>query len=66
VRNQLHALVQLPVVIPAVRARMEELIATFDAQIAAIERDIDDVLCGHAGSPSRHDITMMLWRHPAG
>ncbi len=36
VRNQLHALVQLPVVIPAVRARMEDLIATFDAQIAAI------------------------------
>ncbi len=31
VRNQRHALVQLPVVVPAVRARMEELIATFDA-----------------------------------
>jgi len=44
VRNQLHALVQLPVVIPAVRARMEELIATFDAQIAAIEREIARVL----------------------
>lgn len=44
VRNQLHALVQLPVVIPSVRARMEELIATFDAQIAAIEREIAAVL----------------------
>jgi len=44
VRTQLHALVQLPVVIPAVRARMEELIATFDAQSAAIEREIARVL----------------------
>ncbi len=44
VRNQLHALVQLPVVIPAVRARMEKLIATFDAQIAAIEQEIAHVL----------------------
>ena len=31
VRNQLHALVQLPVVIPTVHTRMEGLIATFDA-----------------------------------
>jgi transposase len=44
VRNQLHALVQLPVVIPAVRTRMEELLVTFDAQIAAIEREITQVL----------------------
>jgi len=44
VRNQLHALVQLPVVIPAVRARMEGLIATFDAQIAAIAQEIAQVL----------------------
>jgi len=44
VRNQLHALVQLPVVIPAVRARMEELIATFSAQIAVIEREVERVL----------------------
>ncbi len=44
VRNQLHALIQLPVVIPAVRARMEDLIATFDAQIMAIEREIARVL----------------------
>ncbi len=40
VRNHLHALVQLPVVIPAVRVRMEGLIATFDGQIAAIEQEI--------------------------
>ncbi len=38
VRNQRHALGHLPVVVPAVRARMEELIATFDVQITAIER----------------------------
>jgi len=44
VRNQLHALVQLPVVIPAVRARMKELIATFSAQIVVIEREVERVL----------------------
>ena len=49
VRTQRHALVQLPVVIPAVRARMEELIATFDAQIAAIEREITQILPQDAG-----------------
>jgi len=49
VRNQRHAVVQLPVVIPAVRARMEELIATFDAQIAAIEREITQILPRDAG-----------------
>ncbi len=49
VRNQRHALVQLPVVIPAVRTRMEELIATFDAQIAAIEREITQILPRDAG-----------------
>ncbi len=49
VRNQRHALVQLPVVVPAVRARMEELIATFDAQITAIEREITQVLPQDAG-----------------
>ena len=49
VRNQRHALVQLPVVIPAVRARMEELIATFDAQIATIEREITQILPRDAG-----------------
>jgi len=49
VRNQRHALVQLPVVIPAVRTRMEELIATFDAQIATIEREITQILPRDAG-----------------
>jgi len=49
VRNQQHALEHVPVVIPAVRARMEELIATFDAQIAAIEREITQVLPQDAG-----------------
>jgi len=43
-RTHLHALVQLPVVIPAVRARMEGLIATFDGQIAAIEQESARVL----------------------
>jgi len=49
VRTQRHALVQLPVVIPAVRARMEELIATFDAQITAIAREITQILPQDAG-----------------
>jgi len=44
VRNQRHALGYLPVVVEAVRARMDDLIATFDAQIVAIEREIAQVL----------------------
>jgi transposase len=44
VRNQLHALEHLPVVVPAVRIRMETLLATFEQQIAAIEREIAQVL----------------------
>jgi transposase len=44
VRNQRHALRQLPVVVEAVQARMEESIALFDSQIAAIEREIAQVL----------------------
>jgi transposase len=44
VRNQRHALEQLPVVVAAVRERMEELLATFEAQIATIEREIAQVL----------------------
>ncbi len=44
VRNQRHALQQLPVVVEAVRMRMEALLATFDAQITAIEREIAQVL----------------------
>src|SRR5262252_5101420 len=40
VRNQLHALVQPPTVIPEVRARMERLLATFESQLTEIEREI--------------------------
>jgi len=44
VRNQLHALTHLPVVIAAVRARMEALIATLDAQIEAVEGEIAEAI----------------------
>jgi len=44
VRNQRHALQHLPVVITSVLERMEALIATFDAQIAAVEQEIEQVL----------------------
>ena len=44
VRHQLHALRHLPVVVGAVRTRMEELLTTFEGQIAAIEREIAQVL----------------------
>jgi len=44
VRNQLHALTHLPVVIAAVRARMEALIATLDAQIEAVEGEITEAI----------------------
>lgn len=40
VRNQRHALMQQPVVIDAVQARMEELIATFNKQITAIDKEL--------------------------
>ena len=60
VRNQRHALVQLPVVVPAVRARMEELIATFDAQITAIEREITQVLPQDAGWAASADLLMSI------
>src|SRR6266487_867536 len=36
VRNQLHALVQHPEVIPEVRARMDRLLATFEAQLTEV------------------------------
>jgi transposase len=60
VRNQRHALVQLPVVIPAVRARMEELIATFDAQISAIEREITQILPQDAGWAANADLLVSI------
>jgi len=40
VRNQLHALVQHPEVIPEVRARMDRLLTTFEAQLVEVEREI--------------------------
>jgi transposase len=44
VRNQLHALQQGPVVIVAVRQRMEALIATLNAQLKEVEKEITPVL----------------------
>lgn len=44
VRNQRHALLQRPVVIASVQARQEQLIATFDAQIAAVEAELEAAL----------------------
>jgi transposase len=43
-RNQLHALSQGPVVIAAVRTRMETLIATFTVQVEEVEGEINDAL----------------------
>jgi transposase len=43
VRNQLHALEQLPEVIVTVRERFEHLLATFTAQLAAVEAEITTV-----------------------
>jgi transposase len=44
VRNQLHALLQGPVVIAVVRTRMEQLIATLTAQLAQVEAEIAPTL----------------------
>jgi transposase len=44
VRNQLHALSQGPVVIAAVRSRMEALIATLSQQIAEVEAELEPAL----------------------
>ncbi len=44
VGNQLHALLVCPVVVPQVQTRMEELIATFEQQIHALEVEIKDLL----------------------
>ncbi len=43
-RNQLHALVQQPVVISSVRTRLESLIATLDEEIATVEQEITAAL----------------------
>ncbi len=40
VRNQLHALIQHPVVVPSVRARLEALIETLSEQIAELDREL--------------------------
>ena len=43
-RNQLHALVQQPIVIESVRTRLESLIATLDEEIATVEQEIASAL----------------------
>lgn len=44
VANQLHALLQQPVVIASVQARMEQLLATFDSQIAELSAELEATL----------------------
>jgi|SRR5947199_6062538 len=44
VRNQLHALVQGPVVVASVRERMEALLATLADQLAAVEAELAAVV----------------------
>ena len=39
-RNQLHALIQQPLVIASVQTRLETLIATLDDEIAAVDQEI--------------------------
>jgi transposase len=43
-RNQLHALVQQPVVVASVRNRLEGLIATLDDELAVLDQDIATAL----------------------
>jgi hypothetical protein len=43
VRNQLHALDQLPEVIETVRQRFEQLLTTFATQLATVEAEILEV-----------------------
>jgi transposase len=43
-RNQLHALVQQPIVIDSVRTRLEILITTLDEDIATVEQEIASAL----------------------
>ena len=45
VRNQLHALLQHPEVMPEVQARMEHLLTTFEAQLIEVEAEITVALC---------------------
>jgi transposase len=43
-RNQRHALIQQPLVVASVRERLDELITTLTDEIAAVEREIAQVL----------------------
>ena len=43
-RNQLHALNQLPTVVEAVRSRLELLLKTLDEQITQVETELEQVL----------------------
>lgn len=43
-RNQLHALVQQPLVISSVQARLQSLIATLDQEIVVLEQEIVEAL----------------------
>jgi transposase len=45
VRNQLHALLQYPEVMPEVQARMECLLTTFETQLLEVEAEITAALC---------------------
>jgi transposase len=49
IRNQLHALIQGPLIIANVRARMEILIATLDGQIAEVEAELTTVVAQDTG-----------------
>ena len=49
VRNQLHALIQGPLVIANVRARMDSLSATLDGQIAEVEAELAAVVAQDTG-----------------
>jgi transposase len=51
-RNQLHALVQWPVVVAAVQAQLEAVIATLDEQIQALDAAIGAVLVDSAWAAS--------------
>ena len=47
-RNQLHALLQWPVVVPAVHQQLEDVIATLDEQIRVLDRAIAEVIFRYA------------------
>ncbi len=51
-QNQLHALRQWPVVVPAVQQQMEAVIATLDEQLRALDTAIADVVAASAWAAS--------------